>query len=81
MPRVKLCAECGHPKSHHRTASCSHTWRAMGATFMGNRIITHWCLEYLSELRGHDLVCWCPPGQACHATALLELANQGGEQL
>lgn len=37
MPRAKLCAECRHPKSHHRTASCRHTWQAMGATFMGNR--------------------------------------------
>lgn len=36
--------------------------------------------EYLSELRGHDLMCWCTEGQECHATALLELAAQGGEQ-
>jgi len=34
------------------------------------------------ELRGHDLVCWCPlvdkDGQPvpCHADVLLELANQ-----
>ena len=26
-------------------------------------------------LRGHDLVCWCRPDQACHADVLLELAN------
>ncbi len=36
----------------------------------------------LSELRGHDLACWCPlvddEGQPvpCHADVLLELANQ-----
>lgn len=30
----------------------------------------------LSELRGHDLVCWCAPGTACHADVLLELANR-----
>lgn len=30
----------------------------------------------LVELRGHDLACWCPLDQACHSTALLELANQ-----
>lgn len=29
----------------------------------------------LAELRGHDLVCWCPIGQPCHADVLLELAN------
>ena len=27
------------------------------------------------ELRGHDLACWCPPDQPCHADVLLEIAN------
>jgi hypothetical protein len=27
------------------------------------------------ELAGHDLACWCPLGQPCHADVLLELAN------
>ena len=27
------------------------------------------------ELHGKDLVCWCPPDQACHADVLLEVAN------
>lgn len=27
------------------------------------------------ELRGKDLVCWCPLDQACHADVLLEIAN------
>jgi len=26
-------------------------------------------------LAGHDLVCWCQPGAACHADVLLEVAN------
>ena len=29
----------------------------------------------LAELRGHDLCCWCPLDQPCHADVLLELAN------
>ena len=29
----------------------------------------------LTPLRGHDLVCWCPLDQPCHADVLLELAN------
>lgn len=33
---------------------------------------------YLGELRGHDLGCWCKPGEPCHADVLLEIAN-GGE--
>ncbi len=27
------------------------------------------------ELRGKDLLCWCPPGRPCHADVLLEIAN------
>lgn len=27
------------------------------------------------ELRGHALMCWCPPHLACHADALVELAD------
>ena len=30
----------------------------------------------LSALRGHDLACWCPLDQPCHADVLLELANR-----
>lgn len=29
----------------------------------------------LPELRGHDLACWCPLDQPCHADVLLEIAN------
>lgn len=31
----------------------------------------------LTPLRGHDLACWCPLDQPCHADVLLELANGG----
>lgn len=31
----------------------------------------------LAELTGHDLACWCPLDQPCHADVLLELANGG----
>ena len=27
------------------------------------------------ELRGKDLMCWCPLSEPCHADVLLELAN------
>ena len=30
----------------------------------------------LNELRGKDLVCWCPMDQPCHADVLLKLANE-----
>lgn len=29
-----------------------------------------------TELRGRDLVCWCPLDRPCHADVLLELANR-----
>lgn len=28
------------------------------------------------ELRGHDLACWCKPGESCHADVLLRIANE-----
>lgn len=31
----------------------------------------------VTQLRGHDLACWCPLDQLCHADVLLELANGG----
>ena len=35
-----------------------------------------WIADWLMPLRGHDLACWCPLDQPCHADVLLELANQ-----
>lgn len=29
-----------------------------------------------ADLAGHDLACWCPLDQPCHADVLLELANR-----
>ncbi|MFE6354340.1 DUF4326 domain-containing protein [Streptomyces rochei] len=31
-----------------------------------------------TELRGRDLMCWCPLDEPCHADVLLELANEVG---
>jgi hypothetical protein len=31
--------------------------------------------EWLRDLRGHNLCCWCALDQPCHADVLLELAN------
>lgn len=33
--------------------------------------------EIRAQLAGHDLACWCPLDQPCHADVLLELANRG----
>jgi hypothetical protein len=35
--------------------------------------------DLVTELRGHDLCCWCPTDQPCHADALLQLANPEGD--
>ena len=29
-----------------------------------------------ADLAGHDLACWCPLNQPCHADVLLEIANR-----
>jgi Domain of unknown function (DUF4326) len=36
----------------------------------------HLLADARTELRGKDLVCWCPLDQPCHADVLLELANR-----
>ena len=32
--------------------------------------------ELIDALAGHDLACWCPLDQPCHADVLLQLANE-----
>lgn len=32
------------------------------------------------ELKGKDLVCWCPPNKPCHADLLLKIANEKEKQ-
>lgn len=32
--------------------------------------------DVIDSLRGHDLACWCPLDQPCHADVLLKLANR-----
>ena len=31
--------------------------------------------DRLPELRGHDLCCWCKPGEPCHGDVLIRMAN------
>jgi hypothetical protein len=33
-------------------------------------------VEIKRELPGHDLACWCPLDQPCHADTLLKIANE-----
>jgi len=68
------------------------SWRAMGRAgateWFRRETIPHWqsdapddFRQRLDELRGHDLVCWCPLTDddgnpvPCHADVWLELAN------
>jgi hypothetical protein len=32
--------------------------------------------DLIPLLRGHDLACWCPLDEPCHADVLLDLANR-----
>ena len=41
------------------------------AKVKGNR---EWRTEF-EKLRGHDLACWCPLDQPCHADVLIELLD------
>ena len=48
---------------------------AMGVMMLGRQTIAIPERPDLAPLRGHDLACWCPLDQPCHADVLLELAN------
>lgn len=41
---IKPCAKCRHAKTLHRRHECRETWQTIGATFMGVRMVTKWCL-------------------------------------
>lgn len=43
----------------------------MGVPFQGRPTVE----EIQTKLRGHNLACWCPLSQPCHADVLLEIAN------
>lgn len=38
-------------------------------------VLPHWTPARLDELRGRDLMCWCPPDLPCHVDAILTAAN------
>jgi hypothetical protein len=62
--------DCG-PRSHppitvEKTVAAYRRWLA------GMLVVDP---KFLDDLRGHDLVCWCPPTRSCHADVLLEIAN------
>lgn len=48
---------------------------AMGMLMLGRGPIVVPPRPDLAPLRGHDLACYCPLDQPCHADVLLELAN------
>ena len=52
-----------------------HSWLTVDGVTAGIPDRKNKILESLDELRGKDLVCWCKPGEPCHADVLLKLAN------
>lgn len=53
-----------------RAVTCFRNWMLLYSDHIA---------ECRVELGGHDLACWCTPGQWCHADVLLELANKVAE--
>lgn len=56
-------ADCGSPElavTSFRASMLAHPLNAVAAR---------------TELGGHDLACWCPLDQPCHADVLLQVAN------
>ena len=52
-------------------------WRSTNPTKPVTQRAPYTADDIRRELRGRDLVCWCPLDQPCHADVLLELANRG----
>lgn len=62
--------------SREQCVAAFRSWLADDSGRLGHEEQRRRLLERLSELRGKDLMCWCRPGDACHADVLLEIANQ-----
>lgn len=72
--------ELGHPKITFREAveNSVRLFAADLTEWLGGRIeLQPGLLDRIEELRGRDLVCWCPLDAPCHADVLLEIANRG----
>ena len=61
QPRIVLVRDAAHAVKLYRR------WLTGSANRIDNLV---------PELAGHNLACWCPLDQPCHADVLLELANR-----
>jgi hypothetical protein len=73
--RVGDCETCGLGISH---SGAHEPYTAEGAVALFRAVYeaNPNAIADVEPLRGHDLVCWCPLDQPCHADVLLELANR-----
>ena len=85
---VKSCMEEGFAadigSARSLVVSCYRSWLTEGDQSpwwfeAGRAKFDHITGPDLRCLAGHDLACWCPLDQPCHADVLLELANPIGE--
>lgn len=74
----------GRPTKYANYADWRELGRAGAVKDFRRRLVHRWWgapAEFrrtLNELRGHDLACWCPLDEPCHADVWLELANPNG---
>jgi len=61
------------PMSRAEAVEVYRGWAAQQLADWWNGLLLRTAID--NELRGHDLACWCPLGQPCHADVLLELAG------
>ena len=66
----------GNPFTGERKRVVELFERYVKLALSDNRKHAPWLEDYLAPLRGHDLACWCPIDQPCHADVLLRLANK-----
>lgn len=73
------------PTPFDKRAREAGTWYHWGTEAISREVAVHLFRVWISllgaeaqirrELGDHDLACWCPLDQPCHADVLLEIAN------
>ena len=65
----------GNPYTVAESGSNREAVRMYLLAFINDPVRLAVASQIRTELAGHDLACWCPLDQPCHADVLLDIAN------
>ncbi|OHU39530.1 DUF4326 domain-containing protein [Mycobacteroides chelonae] len=75
VPNVTCIATMANVRADSPTAAVQAYRRWLSGLWLIDTREAPTVLQIRAELRGHNLACWCPLDQPCHADVLLEIAN------